>query len=175
MPLVTAASIKEFANIFPDTDTIVDEVEKSAEEIVIGYLGFSPISAAYSHDVTGLGDDELYLSAFPIAGGITIDGTVHAVGSFFSDLNVVSVPDFYFPYKEKVAVAYTAGFALASIPAIILHTITQIAALLLTERGNIGISGMSDANTGSRTFISYTNFDKYLKNLKQYRLRKPLI
>jgi len=173
--LVTAAAIKDFANIMPESDAIVDEVEKSAEEIVIGYLGYNPTSAAYSHNVSGLGDDELYLSAFPVSGTLTINGAAHSAGSFSADKNVVVVPDYFFPYKEKIAVAYTAGYALASIPAIILHTITQIAALLLTERGNIGISGMSDANTGSRTFISYTNFDKYLKNLKDYRLRKPLV
>jgi len=173
--LVTVDAIKDFANIYPATDDVVEEVGKSAEEIVIGYLGYDPTECDREHAVTGLGDDELYLSAFPVTGEVVVDGTVHAPGAYSVQDNIVTVPDHFFAYKEKVNVAYTAGYAAESIPAIILHTITQIAALLLTERGNIGISGMSDANTGSRTFISYTNFDKYLKNLKPYRLRKPLV
>lgn len=175
MGLVTADAIRNFANIFDALDTIVDEVEKSAEEIVIGHLGYNPISAAYDHSIVGLGESLVHLASFPVSGNITINGTVYTPAQYFADKNIVAVPGVTFPYPDRVSLAYTAGYALASIPATILHTITQIAALLLTERGNIGISGMSDANTGSRTFISYTNFDKYLKNLNAHRLRKPLV
>lgn len=175
MGLVTSAAVKDFANVYPDSDTVVDEVNQTAEEIVIGYLGYHPLTAEYLHDAVGLGDDELYLQACPVAGELAIGENVYIESSYIAEQNVVKIPDFYFTYKDRFTVGYTAGYPFGEIPAIILHTITQIAALLLTERGNIGISGMSDANTGSRTFISYTNFDKYLKNLKPYRLRKPLI
>lgn len=169
--LVTIDAIKKFANIFPDTDDIVTEVEAAAESIVFEYLGFDPAQKPYSHNAIGLGDSRLYLNGFPVSGAITIDGV--SFPAYDVDRNEISVDGMVFPYLTKHSVSYTAGFD--TVPAIILHTVLQIAALLLTEQGNVGISGKSDPNTGSRTFISYTNFDKYLKNLKQYRLTRPLI
>jgi hypothetical protein len=48
-------------------------------------------------------------------------------------------------------------------PNIIKLTGLRIAALLQTESdNNIGITGKSFGDSGSRTFVNYTNFDKYL-------------
>jgi len=66
-----------------------------------------------------------------------------------------------------------AGFAESGspLPEIIRGTILRIAALLLTEsEGNIGITGKSFAESGSRTFVSFTNFDKYLGPISGYKL-----
>jgi hypothetical protein len=59
----------------------------------------------------------------------------------------------------------------APLPVIFKQTAMRIAALLQTEsRNNIGVSGVSFGESGSRSFVSYTNFDKYLAPLGRYRL-----
>lgn len=55
------------------------------------------------------------------------------------------------------------------VPQIVRLTILRIATLMLMEGGeNIGVSGKSFADN-SRTFISYTNYMKYLSPLQTYR------
>jgi len=57
------------------------------------------------------------------------------------------------------------------LPEIIRNTVLRIAALLQTEaEGNIGITGKSFGDSGSRTFVSFTNFDKYLSPISGYKL-----
>jgi hypothetical protein len=56
------------------------------------------------------------------------------------------------------------------IPSIFKQTLLRLAALLLSEAdNNIGITSKSFADSGTRTFINYTNFDKYLQVLSRYR------
>lgn len=56
-----------------------------------------------------------------------------------------------------------------AIPAIVRLTILRISTLMLMEAGeNIGVSGKSFADN-SRSFISYTNYMKYLNPLQTYR------
>ncbi len=56
-----------------------------------------------------------------------------------------------------------------AIPSLIKTTILRIATLMLMEAGeNIGISGKSFADN-SRSFISYTNYSKYLSPLQTFR------
>lgn len=55
------------------------------------------------------------------------------------------------------------------VPEIVRLTILRIATLMLMEGGeNIGVSSKSFADN-SRTFISYTNYLKYLSPLQTYR------
>ncbi len=171
--LVTNEAIKDFASIFPENDAIVSECEAAAEDIVVEFLGYHPAKKEYSHDVVGLGDGELYLQGFPVLGSITVDGSVYEAGQYNITQNVATIRDTTFQFKSRIPVSYQAGFE--TVPASILHVVVQIAALLLTERGKVGISGYSDQNTGSRTFISYSNFDRYLKNIKKYKLFKALV
>jgi hypothetical protein len=56
-------------------------------------------------------------------------------------------------------------------PAIFKQTALRIAALLATEANdNIGVTSKQFGDSGSRTFINYTNFDKYLLPLSKYKL-----
>ncbi len=55
------------------------------------------------------------------------------------------------------------------VPSIVRLSILRISTLMLMEAGeNIGVSGKSFADN-SRTFISYTNYLKYLSPLQTYR------
>jgi hypothetical protein len=59
----------------------------------------------------------------------------------------------------------------ADMPVIFKQTALRIAALLATEANdNIGITSKQFGDSGSRTFINYTNFDKYLFPLSKYKL-----
>ena len=56
-----------------------------------------------------------------------------------------------------------------TVPGIVKLTILRIATLMLMEAGeNIGVSGKSFSDN-SRTFISYTNYMKYLSPLQTFR------
>jgi hypothetical protein len=56
-------------------------------------------------------------------------------------------------------------------PAIFKQTALRIAALLATEAdNNIGVTSKQFGDSGSRTFLNYTNFDKYLFPLSKYKL-----
>ena len=55
------------------------------------------------------------------------------------------------------------------VPSLVSITILRIATLMLMEAGeNIGVSGKSFSDN-SRSFISYTNYSKYLNPLQTYR------
>jgi hypothetical protein len=57
------------------------------------------------------------------------------------------------------------------LPNIIKTTVLRIAALLQTESdSNIGVTSKSFGESGSRTFVSFTNFDKYLLPISKYRI-----
>jgi len=59
----------------------------------------------------------------------------------------------------------------AVLPETIKGTILRIAALLQTESdGNIGITGKSFAENGSRTFINFTDFNKFLAPVGRWKL-----
>ncbi|MDR0722096.1 MAG: hypothetical protein LBF75_04775 [Treponema sp.] len=63
------------------------------------------------------------------------------------------------------------ALVLTPMPYIIKLTVLRIAALLQAESdSNIGITSKSFAESGSRTFMNYTNFDKYLLPIAGYKL-----
>lgn len=56
-----------------------------------------------------------------------------------------------------------------TVPSLIIMTILRISTLMLMEGGeNIGVSGKSFADN-SRTFVSYTNYMKYLNPIQTFR------
>jgi hypothetical protein len=63
----------------------------------------------------------------------------------------------------------TGNWADGNIPELVRLTILRIATLMLMEGGeNIGVTGKSFSDN-SRSFISYTNYLKYLNPLQTYR------
>ena len=56
-----------------------------------------------------------------------------------------------------------------SVPDLVRLTVLRIGTLMLMEAGeNIGVTGKSFADN-SRSFISYTNYSKYLNPLQTFR------
>jgi hypothetical protein len=58
-----------------------------------------------------------------------------------------------------------------NMPNVIKLTVLRIAALLQTESDNsIGVTSVSFGESGGRSFLNYTNFDKYLTPISKYKL-----
>jgi len=58
-----------------------------------------------------------------------------------------------------------------TIPQVILMTILRIATILQSEAdSNIGVTSKSFGDSGTRTFINYTDFNKYLSPISEYKL-----
>ena len=72
-------------------------------------------------------------------------------------------------FNGKVTISFCAGFPFDELPPLIEQTILRIASLLWSEQdGNIGVTSKSFAD-GSRNFVSYTNYRKYLQEIEAYK------
>lgn len=175
MSMVTVAQLKAYANkLDGDTarETLFQTFIDSAEAVVAEFLGYSPPTASYTHSFFGDGKSYLTLRAPVISlTSVTVDGVSRTVSDFLIDGAVITEKNgVLFPSGSLVVVAYSGGFA--SVPTIILLTVLRIATLLTMEAGeNIGVTGQSFDGGNSRTFITYTNFSKYLSAIPaSYRI-----
>ena len=176
--LVTVDDFNTYTGNY-ETGTEIDELKSqiivSAEEVVANYLGFDPMTDERSDYVSGIGNNHLYLYAWPITqvdlvsvNGVQLtsdDYSVSAEGRYLR-LNAGVWP----VGVENIRVDYTAGWTVPTMPAIVKTTILQIASLMLQETGgNIGVTGKSFSEN-SRSFINYTNYDKWLRKLDPLRI-----
>jgi hypothetical protein len=100
-----------------------------------------------------------------------VDGGDAETVSFDPVLDCGTAEDFDFFNLIPGGSAVSIGVIENNIPVLFKQTALRIAALLLTEAdNNIGITSKSFGDSGSRTFVSYTNFDKYLFPLSRYKL-----
>ena len=59
----------------------------------------------------------------------------------------------------------------SEVPRVIVLTVLRIAALLQAESdGSIGVTSKSWGDGGARTFVNYTNFQKFLTPIARYKL-----
>ena len=74
--------------------------------------------------------------------------------------------------RKYISLSFMAGWDEDSMPSTIRLAVLRIATLMLQETGgNIGLTGKSFADN-SRTFVSYSNYRKYLEPLSPLRIRK---
>ena len=145
---------------------------KAAQEIVANYLGYSPESETRTDYVEGIGYNHLYLFAQPITAvtSVEYDGMTLLSSAYDICGNYLRLKQGVWPNGIDVKVVYTAGWSAQTVPDVVSMTILQIATLMLEESGgNIGITGKSIAED-SKTFINYTNYDKWLKKLDPLRI-----
>jgi hypothetical protein len=85
------------------------------------------------------------------------------------DDTVIDGGDAFSDYADEEETA--GALIIPPMPRIITITALRIASILLSESdSNIGVTSKSFGDSGGRTFINYTNFDKYLSPLSAYRL-----
>lgn len=169
--LVTVSQFNTYSGNFEDDADSVSLKQTcldSAENIVTQYLGYNPSSQSYEQFVSGIGDYKLYLNSRPITGVNYLK-----IGDEEIDLTQIECKDNYI-YEtnrnnifkvgvDNIYIEYTGGQKI--IPQLIVLTILRIASLMLMEtNGNIGLSGKSFSDS-SRSFVSYSNYQKYLQPL----------
>lgn len=178
MSLVSLKSFEQYTGNFEDSREAVELKQQyldAAESIVIDYLGYNPVSSSYDEYLSGIGDYKLYLHAQPITNVNFI-----CVDNNPIDISTIATKDSYI-YDicrnrvftlgvENIHINYNAGFQCDNIPDVIKVSILRIAALMLQEQGgNIGLTGKS-MGENSRTFINYTNYDKFLEPLNVLKI-----
>jgi hypothetical protein len=183
MSYVSVDEFKKYSNVYEESD-IQQKYVDSAENIVNNYLGYSPVLHNYMSILNGTGTSELQLKARPIRGitGIEInEESVPVTELYFDEDSEFIYFDKIFPSgKRNVKVQYSAGYGTVPdsdllngelLPVVIRMSVLRIAALLQSEGdSNIGVTSKSFADSGTRTFTNFTNFDKYLSPISFYKL-----
>ena len=158
----------------PEIDSLVEGYLKTAVQIVESFLGY-PLHRQHHKQTIHLTNptDHIYLNAFPICSieDICVNGFPIDLATIDISGDKLSTFDGSEPFKGRVDVSFCAGFPFDELPPLIEQTIFRIASLLWSEQdGNIGVTSKSFAD-GSRNFISYTNYRKYLQEIDDYRGR----
>jgi hypothetical protein len=183
MSYVSIEDLKRYSGAHED-DALLQNYVDSAENVVNNYLGYSPTLHNYVHCFNGNGTNELQLKAKPIQTIVSVEINGEPVP--LSDFYYVMDSEFIyynnvFPIgRRNVKAEYDAGWGTTIdddqangeyLPEIIRMTVLRIATLLETESaGNIGVTSKSFADSGTRTFTNYTNFDKYLVQISKYKV-----
>lgn len=173
--IVTVTQFNVYSGNYEDATDVVSMKEnmlKAAQEVVENYLGYSVESATRTDYVQGIGYNNLYLFAQPITAvtSVSIDGSQIASTEYDVLGNHLRMKQGVWPNNTEITVTYTAGWSALNVPDTVKLTILNIATLMLEEsNGNIGITGKS-MSEDSRTFINYTNYDKWLKKLDALRI-----
>ena len=166
--VVTKEELQGFTGVeFESGNNIADLFIGSAQNIVETYLGYGIENKEYvkhfalhSSNVIKCG-----VKNITVVSEITIDGTLVEDYYIDDDKIILKQP----VISDNIIVKFTAGFGV-DLPQIIKLTVLRIAALLQTEsNNNIGISGKSFMD-GSRTFVNFTNFDRYLIACSKYKI-----
>ena len=105
---------------------------------------------------------------------VTLEQFDEYTGNYENDAKVVSLKTTLLKAAQELVGEYLrfdpeTRWTVETVPSLVVTTILRIATLMLMEAGeNIGISGKSFADN-SRSFISYTNYSKYLNPLQTFR------
>lgn len=173
MAYVTTTELQTYKGSQDDNSDLLDIYINSAESIVEDYIGYSLSENTYTLYLSGLNIDKILVPVYPVQTitSITIDGISYDVDDFYIDgkfIGYINGSNVFTDGLNNVKLEVVAGFE--TIPDIIKITILRIATLLSMEsEGNIGITNKSFSD-GSRTFINYTNFSKYLSALDKFKI-----
>jgi hypothetical protein len=173
MSYVSVEEFQKYSSVYGD-EVLQQSYVDSVEDIVKNYLGYSPTLHSYTYFGLGNGSRELQLRARPIStlDSVKIDDVLISNSDFYllKDSEFIYY-DKVFPLDSKIKIEYTAGYLDADLPQIIKMTVLRIASILQAESdGNVGVQSKSFADSGTRTFTNYTNFDKFLLPLSSYKL-----
>ena len=174
MSIVSAAQFKAYARKAdgdPTIEGLYQMLLDSSEVVVNDYLGYTPASASYVHTFYGNGKLYLMLRAPIIAiASITVAGVSKTVGDFLIDFETITEKNGNpFPTGSLVVVTYTGGWA--TIPSSVSEAILDIASLKALKMGEqIGVTSQTFDGGSTRSFLSYTNYAKFLQPLASIRI-----
>ena len=166
--IVTKEELEGYSGVeFEEGNNIAELFIGSAQNIVENYLGYEVENKEYTKhfDLHTSNVIKVGVKNISDVSEITVDGT--PVEDFYIDDDKIILKQPVI--SDSIIVKFTAGFG-EDLPSIIKLTVLRIAAILQTEsNNNIGISGKSFMD-GSRTFMNFTNYDKYLIACSKYKL-----
>ena len=166
--IVTKEELQGFTGVeFESGNNIAELFIGAAQNIVENYLGYEVEIKEYTKHFTLHSSNVIKCGVknITVVSEITVDGT--PVDNYYIDDDKIVLKQPVI--SDNIIVTFTAGFS-TDLPQIIKLTVLRIAALLQTEsNNNIGISGKSFMD-GSRTFMNFTNYDKYLISCSKYKL-----
>lgn len=145
----------------------------SAREVVENYLGYKLSVHDVTEDHVFTGSNDIYLREFPVLECYSLKVNGEYLPPMYYSLrgDHVRINDGHCHCHGEVEVQYVAGYK--KIPDLIIQTICRIAALLKTEsNGSIGLTSKSYGNDGSRSFVNFTSFEKYLQPLYPFKTIK---
>ena len=166
--IVTKEELLEYTGVELNTPELAELFIGSAQNIVENYLGYEIESKEYVKHFSLHSSNIIKCGVKNITAvsEISVDGVLLSDGYYINDDKIILKQPVI---SDNIIVTFTAGFS-TDLPAIIKLTVLRISALLQTEsNNNIGVSGKSFID-GSRTFINYTNFSKYLDTCSKYKL-----
>jgi hypothetical protein len=183
MSYVPVNDLQKYSNVHSDSGLEQNYID-AAENIVNTYLGYSPTLHAYDHLFDGTGTHELQLRAKPVQAliDVAINGETIPVSDFrFARDGEFIYYNRIFPDGAKnIRVEYNAGWGMIPdddvvngeyLPEIIKMTVLRIASMLQAEAdSNIAVSSKSFGDSGTRTFVNYTDFSKYLLPASIYKI-----
>lgn len=168
--IISLDEFNSFSGDYEDSPEVkLDKIRTldAAQEIVEDYLGYRILSNNHNEVFEGLEGHKVFLHCVPVQ---YVNQVIVNKEEIIMDAGFVFDKDSVYLDRrlkpcDKVKIFYTSGYDRSNVPALIRQTILRIATLLYMEGAeNIGVSSKSYSD-GSRTFINYSNFDKYLKPL----------
>lgn len=173
--LVSLAEFATYSGDYEDDEKVIKlkiQLLQSAQSVVESYLNYSLSSGLHIDSHIGFNNAVIYLNNKPVSAVNSV--TVNDKEFYDYDFNCESIfrtDNKTFRDDDKVVIEYETN--INAVPPLVKTTILRIATLMLQESGeNIGITGKSASDGMSRTYISYSNYDKYLKPLEKYRVFK---
>lgn len=174
--IVTVADYNTYSGNLENSLPVVamkERMLKAAQEVVEEHLEY-PIELCQHDDyLSPIGKPELYLNAFPVSRILSLSLCGSDIPA--SDYNIrgreIRLNSGVWPTGVGIVhCVYEAGWTSETVPDVIKQTIFELASLMLAESGgNIGITGKTMAEN-SRTFINYTNYERWLKKLDSLRV-----
>lgn len=166
--VITKEELEGYTGVqFESGNNIAELFIGAAQNIVENYLGYEIESKEYTKHFALHTSNVIKCGVKNITAvkEITVDGILVENYYIDDDKIILKQP----VISDNIIVTFTAGFS-TDLPAVIKLTVLRIAAILQTEsNNNIGISGKSFMD-GSRTFMNFTNYDKYLISCSKYKL-----
>ena len=165
--IVTKEELLGYSGVELENSELYELFIGSAQNIVESYLGYEIESKEYTKHFSLHTSNVIKVGVKNITAvsALSVDGAPVEDYYINDDKIILKQP----VISDNIIATFTAGFG-EDLPPIIKLTVLRIAALLQTEsNNNIGISGKSFID-GSRTFINYTNFSKYLDACSKYKL-----
>jgi len=174
MSYITIDDLRKYTGSYDEDNATLQICINSAEQIINDYVGFQCEPQEYSITLSGIGTERLLVN-YPIQEitELYIDDVEQSVDEYSINGRWIIRNDGRSVFTEginNIRLTFVGGYT--DIPDIFKLTALRIAALLALEsQGNIGITNKSFAD-GSRTFINYTNFNKYLAPLDRFKVAR---